>query len=73
MRLGGRAIHADDFDRSGWTPGAVVEPLLIPLPELTPGEHSISIEVLDIRPKDTDGAYGYWLLSAVVIADESWQ
>ena len=66
-----REIAASDFDRSGWRPGQIVEPLFIPVPELTPGRHRISVEILDIRPQDESGR-GYWVVSGTVVADEPW-
>lgn len=75
VEIDGREIWASDFDRSGWNPGLVVKPLMIPVPELTPGEHEIELEVLDIRPPDRDDdtqAHGYWRVSVIVVADEPW-
>jgi hypothetical protein len=76
--IDGREIRSSDFDRSGWTPGKAVEPLMIPLPELTPGEHEITVKVLGIRPKgpvnpeDGKRHHGYFCISAFVVADEPW-
>ena len=70
--IDGREVWSSDFDRSGWQPGLVVEPLLVPVPELTPGRHEITLEVLGIRPGDRDHAHGYWRISGVVLADEPW-
>lgn len=73
--IDGREIWASDFDRSGWNPGLVVEPLMLPVPELTPGEHEIELEVQDIRPTrpdDEDEEHGYWRISVIVVADEPW-
>ncbi|MBT8484582.1 MAG: hypothetical protein HKO59_17080 [Phycisphaerales bacterium] len=75
--IGGREIRASDLDRSGWHPGLVVEPLLIPVPELTPGRHEIEIEVLGIRPKDPPDEkgkehHGYWSISVIAVADRAW-
>ncbi len=66
-----RSLWASDLDRSGWHPGLLVEPAHIPLPELAPGQHTIELEILNIRPKDQSG-YGYWRVSAIVVADEPW-
>jgi hypothetical protein len=71
MDIDGRQLWASDLDRSGWHPGLLVEPLRIPLPELSPGRHAIELEILNIRPKDQSG-YGYWRVSAIVVADEPW-
>ena len=70
--IDGRKVWSSDLDRSGWQPGLVVEPLLVPVPELTPGRHEVTLEVLGIRPQDRDHAHGYWIVSAVVVADEPW-
>ncbi len=70
--IDGREVWSSDLDRSGWEPGLVVEPLLVPVPELTPGRHEITLEVLGIRPEGMDHAHGYWRISGVVLADEPW-
>ena len=70
--IDGREVWSSDLDRSGWQPGLVIEPLLVPVPELTPGRHEISLEVLGIRPEGMDHAHGYWRISGVVLADEPW-
>jgi hypothetical protein len=69
--IDGRSLWASDLDRSGWHPGRLVEPLRIPVPELTTGAHRIELEILNIRPKDQSG-YGYWRISAIAVADEPW-
>lgn len=69
--LDGRELWSSDLDRSGWHPGLIVEPLRVPVPELTPGRHTIELEILNIRPKDQKG-HGYWRTHAVVVADEPW-
>ncbi len=70
--IDGREVWSSDLDRSGWQPGLVVDPLLVPVPELTPGRHEVTLEVLGIRPEGRDHAHGYWIVSAVVLADEPW-
>jgi hypothetical protein len=75
--IDGRELRASDFDRSGWNPGLVVDPLIIPVPELTAGNHAIELEILGIRPKQPPGPdekehFGYWRISAIVVADEPW-
>ena len=73
--IGGREVWSSDLDRSGWHPGLEVEPTIVPLPELTPGEHEIELSIRDIRPPDPDdpdAGYGYWRISAIVVADEPW-
>jgi len=73
MTIEGRELWSSDLDRAGWHPGAVVRPLLIPVPELTPGEHTIRLEIRGIRPQaEEEGPYGYWRVSGLVVADEPW-
>jgi hypothetical protein len=69
--IDGRSLWASDLDRSGWHPGLIVEPAHIPLPELTPGRHLVELEIMSIRPKDQSG-YGYWRVSAIIVADDPW-
>ena len=71
MTIDNRELWSSDIDRSGWHPGTVIEPIRIPVPELSPGKHSVQLEIVGIRPKD-DSGYGYWRTSAVAVADEPW-
>jgi hypothetical protein len=58
---------SSDFDRSGWCPGDVVEPLTRDLTGvLRPGDHEIALRVEGVRPKDESG-YGYWRVSACLL------
>jgi len=89
----GREIWSSDLDRAGWHPGQIVDALVVPLPELTPGRHVIELEVLGIRtpgpkpapaPGNADlpsastpakpgiGPHGYWVESALLLADTPW-
>jgi hypothetical protein len=71
MTIDNRELWSSDIDRSGWGPGTVIEPMRIPVAELTPGRHTVQLEIVGIRPKDESG-YGYWRTSAVAVADEPW-
>lgn len=70
--IDGREVWASDADRSGWVPGRIVEPFIIPLDELTPGRHRVEIEVLEIRDTPKDQPPDHWRLSACVVADQAW-
>lgn len=68
----GREVWASDADRSGWIPGALVEPFIIPLDELAPGRHRVEIEVLDIRKSPEGAPPDHWRVSMAVVADQAW-
>lgn len=68
----GREVWASDADRSGWVPGRIVEPFILPLDELRPGSHRVEVEVIDIRATPEDQPPDHWRLSACVVADEAW-
>ena len=70
--IDGREVWSSDLDRSGWQPGTVVQPLIVPAPVLTPGPHEVQIEILWTDFEGLDHDHGYWRLSAVVVADEPW-
>ncbi len=59
---------SSDYSRSGWCPGDVVAPSSSTCSDwLTPGEHTLTWKVEDIRPRDPDdpdGHHGYWRVSA---------
>ncbi len=72
ITINGRELWSSSLDRAGWVPGEVVETQVIPLPGLIPGEHQVEIVVLGIRPEDASENYGYWRISAILVADEPW-
>ena len=50
---------SSDYSRSGWCPGDVAAPEFIDLSEwLTPGTHTLTWRVEDIRPKDPEDEDG---------------
>ncbi|MGQ0723250.1 MAG: peptide-N-glycosidase F-related protein [Candidatus Eiseniibacteriota bacterium] len=58
---------SSDFDRSGWCPGDVVEPIVVDLTAaLRPGDHRMAFRVEGVRPKD-DAGHGYWRVSASLL------
>ncbi len=58
---------SSDYARSGWCPGDVAEPEFIDLSAvLTPGEHTITWRVENIRPKNDEDHHGYWRISSTV-------
>lgn len=58
---------SSDYERSGWCPGDVALPEVVDLTAwLTPGTHTVSWRVEDIRPADAEGHHGYWRVSAML-------
>jgi len=71
--IDGRLLWSCDIDRAGWMPGSLVKPVLIPLPEIRPGKHTIEIEIQNIhRAEEKDGRDGYWITSVIILIDEAW-
>ena len=59
---------SSDFDRTNWCPADKVEPLIYDFTEhLNPGDHTITLTIEDVRPKDENGHLGYWRTSAYLI------
>jgi hypothetical protein len=59
---------SSDYGRSGWCPGDIVRPEQIDVTEnLGPGHHTISFDVVGIRPRDQKGYHGYWRISAYLL------
>lgn len=62
---------SSDYARSGWCPSQEVTPVEFDLTDhLKPGTHTIRFSVEGMRPKDKDGNYGYWRLSACLVGWE---
>jgi hypothetical protein len=60
-------LSSSDFSRSGWCPGATVNPLIFPLPGLTPGKHRISVAIPAGAPEG--GSFSAWNVSAVLTGE----
>jgi hypothetical protein len=59
---------SSDYFRSGWCPGDIVTPEVLDLTDhLVPGTHDVGICIESIRPKDEDGNFGYWRVSAYLV------
>jgi len=57
-------LSSSDYSRSGWCPGSSSEPLVIPLDNLTPGRHVISVTVPLGEPEG--GSFSHWNISGVL-------
>jgi hypothetical protein len=59
---------SSDYSRSGWCPGTEVLAHEFDLTDhLTPGPHQVRFTIEDMRPKDDQGQYGYWRVSACIV------
>jgi len=59
---------SSDYSRSGWCPSQDVPPVEFDLTDhLAPGTHIVRFAVEGMRPKDKEGHYGYWRLSACLV------
>ena len=57
-------LSSSDYSRSGWCPGSVSEPLIIPLEGLAPGKHTFSVTVPLGKPEG--GSFSHWNISGVL-------
>jgi hypothetical protein len=60
-------LSSSDYSRSGWCPGATVNPIVIPLPELAPGKHRFSVAIPAGAPEG--GSFSAWNVSAVLTGE----
>jgi hypothetical protein len=60
-------LSSSDYSRSGWCPGTVSEPLIIPLDGLSPGTHTFSVSVPMGKPEG--GSFSHWNISGVLIGE----
>lgn len=59
---------SSDHPRSGWCPGDWVRPIELEVSnQLTPGIHTVSFNVEDVRPPDEKGHFGYWRISSYAV------
>ena len=62
---------SSDYSRSGWCPGDQVPPHRFDLSAALPaGEHYLEFAIEDIRPRDAEGNFGYWRVSALLVGWE---
>ncbi len=60
-------LSSSDYSRSGWCPGSVSEPLIIPLDQIGPGMHKISVTV---PLGESEGAsFSHWNISGVLTGE----
>ena len=62
-------LSSSDYSRSGWCPGSVSEPLIVPLTGLTPGTHTFSVTVPLGKPEGS--SFSHWNISGVLVGQQS--
>lgn len=62
-------IASSDLSRSNWCPGSDVLPITVNLPEISPGNHELTIKVIDAQPANGD-ELNHWLVSAYLYWEE---
>jgi hypothetical protein len=60
-------VSSSDLSRSGWCPGAAVNPVTVPLPELTAGRHVIRVAI-PMGPPEGD-SFSAWNVSGVLLGE----
>lgn len=56
-------IASSDLSRSGWCPGSQVDPVQIPLGDLSSGVHELSIAIPTAQPF-SDSEMNFWNIAA---------
>lgn len=64
----GNGLSSSDLSRSNWCPGTLTLPVDIPLPQLTPGKHTIQVTIPLGKPEG--GSFSFWNVSGVLIGDQ---
>lgn len=62
-------LGSSDLSRSNWCPGTDVVPVEIPLYDITPGKHTLTVSIPGAQPVDGD-KMNHWLVSAYLVWDE---
>lgn len=58
-------ISSSDLSRSGWCPGTATQPCFIPLPDLAPGQHTITVAIP--QGEDEEGSFSHWCVSGALL------
>ncbi|MCU0458757.1 MAG: hypothetical protein MUE37_06655 [Bacteroidales bacterium] len=61
-------LSSSDYSRSGWCPGSVSEPLIIPLSDLPAGKHTFSVTVPMGKPEGS--SFSHWNISGVLTGEK---
>jgi hypothetical protein len=59
-------LASSDLSRSNWCPGSDVPPVEVNLPEITPGNHTLTISIPQSTPID-ENKLNHWLVSAWLV------
>lgn len=62
-------LASSDLSRSNWCPGSDVPPVEIPLENITPGDHMLTISIPEAQPSEGN-ALNHWLVSAYLVWEE---
>lgn len=60
------SLASSDLSRSNWCPGSDVPPVEVNLPNLLPGEHTLTISIPESTPIEGD-KLNHWLVSAYLV------
>ncbi len=60
-------MSSSDYSRSGWCPGAAVSAMLVPLPDLAPGRHTVRVAIPLGAAEGT--SFSAWNVSGVLVGE----
>uniref|UniRef100_UPI00263145A6 peptide-N-glycosidase F-related protein n=1 Tax=Chitinophaga sp. TaxID=1869181 RepID=UPI00263145A6 len=64
----GNGLSSSDLSRSNWCPGTLTLPVDVPMPQLTPGKHTIQVAIPQGKPEG--GSFSFWNVSGILIGEQ---
>lgn len=64
----GNGLSSSDLSRSNWCPGTLTSPVIISLPDITPGLHTIQVAIPQGKPEGS--SQSFWNVSGTLIGEK---
>jgi hypothetical protein len=61
----GNGLSSSDLSRSNWCPGTLTSPVIISLPDITPGPHTIEVAIPQGQPEGS--SQSFWNVSGTLV------
>ncbi|MEC5147821.1 PNGase F N-terminal domain-containing protein [Chitinophaga sp. 212800010-3] len=64
----GNGLSSSDLSRSNWCPGTLTSPVIISLPDIAPGRHTIQVAIPQGKPEGS--SQSFWNVSGTLIGEK---